>query len=89
MNQIRIQKIEKIVPYKINYKGTDGILREIDFSKFEFINDSIRNLILNENVFLNAKIEKDFNTIYWEINGFEYDFCPDVLLENSKIIDKL
>ena len=95
----RIKEIVAINPFIISTLWSNNEVREINFAQFlsDYFQkkDSIFYKILNEKTFLLAKT--DGRTIYWdglpemqdvdgEIIAAPLDFCPDVLFEQSVLV---
>jgi len=98
----RIISIESIRPFTVKTRWTTGELREIDFKpiikKFENKPDSSIGKLLSFEVFEKVKLDPESRTLYWEglismrlkdgsLVPAPLDFCPDVLFENSRVVE--
>lgn len=96
---IRIKNIISIHNYTITCLWNDGKIRMIDFTKLLIdYPESIKNIILNPQTFSSIQYNEVIKSVYFpniingkdendhEIKG-ELDFCPDVLLQNSIVVD--
>ncbi|WP_026631721.1 hypothetical protein [Dyadobacter alkalitolerans] len=96
----RVKKILSIEPFVITALWSDDRVRATDFGSFlsEYFQkeQSVYFKVLNENQFRRAKT--DGKTIYWEniaemvdcdgkLIPAPLDFCPDVLLQYSVLVD--
>ena len=97
----RITSIESVKPYTIQTRWTTGELREIDFSPilqpYKTKPDSSIGQLLRSEIFEQVKLDAETKTLYWEglihmrlpdgsLAPAPLDFCPDVLFENSRVI---
>jgi hypothetical protein len=99
----RIISIVKVLPFKVSANWNTGELREIDFlpilSPYKNKPDSSLGQLLRTEIFEKVKLDPESQTLYWEglikmrlQNGTfvpaPLDFCPDVLFENSRVVEK-
>jgi hypothetical protein len=94
----RIKKIVSISFFEIICEWTNGETRSIDFYKLkEKLQTKTFDKILESNVFNTVKVDEVAKTLSWEnqmpytdYNGIQkmgaFDFCPDVLFQNSSLV---
>lgn len=80
-----IKKIININPFKLTLEFEDLSIRVVNleekFKEWSKTPESKFRELLDPNQFRKAKLNKEFQSIYWD-NGI--DLCPDVLFELSK-----
>ena len=98
----RIISVENVIPFTIKTRWTTWELREIDLKpilkKFENRPDSSIGKILSAEVFETVNLDPESRTLYWEgliskrlkdgnLVPAPLDFCPDILFENSRVVE--
>lgn len=98
----RIISIENVKPFTVTTRWTTGEVREIDFKpilkNFENKPDSSIGQLLRTELFNQVKLDPESQTLFWDDliqmrlkDGTSVpaplDFCPDVLFENSRLIE--